>query len=85
MKLPSPARCSFLLAGLVAGVLVQAPGAHAAVTPPNVHTGSVYVPNEAIVRYALIPEGTGTPPNKVLTMSKLARRGSPTNASRRQL
>ena len=41
-----------VLAGLVAGVLVLAPGAHAARPAPNVHTGSVYVPNEVIVRYA---------------------------------
>jgi serine protease len=52
LKLPSPVRSSLLLAGLVAGVLVQAPGAHAAGSQPNVHTGSVYVPNEVIVRYA---------------------------------
>jgi serine protease len=41
-----------LLAGLVAGVLVLAPAAQAARPAPNVHTGSVYVPNEVIVRYA---------------------------------
>ena len=41
-----------MLAGLVAGVLVLAPGAHAARPAPNVHTGSVYVPDEVIVRYA---------------------------------
>jgi serine protease len=52
LKLPSPVRSSLLLAGLVAGVLVQTPGAHAAGSQPNVHTGSVYVPNEVIVRYA---------------------------------
>jgi serine protease len=52
LRLPSHVRSSVLLAGLVAGVLVQAPGAHAAGSPPNVHTGSVYVPNEVIVRYA---------------------------------
>jgi serine protease len=52
LKSPSPLRSSALLAGLVAGVLVLAPGAHAAGTPPNVSTGSVYLPNEVIVRYA---------------------------------
>ena len=36
----------------MAGVFALAPGAHAAGSPPNVHTGSVYVPNEVIVRYA---------------------------------
>ena len=39
-----------MLAGLLAGVLVCAPGASAA-TPPNVHAGSAYVPNEVIVTY----------------------------------
>ena len=34
----------------MAGVLVFAPTAHAA-TPPNVHAGKAYVPNEVIVRY----------------------------------
>ena len=52
LKTPSPVRSFALLAGLVAGVLVLAPGARAAGAPPNVHTGSVYVPNEVIVRYA---------------------------------
>jgi serine protease len=52
LRLPSPARSSLLLAGLAAGVLVLAPGARAAGSPPNVHTGSAYVPNEVIVRYA---------------------------------
>ncbi len=33
-------------------MLALAPGAQAAGSPPNVHTGSVYVPNEVIVRYA---------------------------------
>ncbi len=41
-----------LLAGLVAGVLLLAPAAHAARPAPNVHAGSVYVPGEVIVRYA---------------------------------
>jgi serine protease len=36
----------------VAGVLVVAPAAQADPVAPNVHTGSVYVPNEVIVRYA---------------------------------
>ena len=49
---PSSVRSFALLAGLVAGVLVLAPGAHAARPAPNVHTGSVYVPDEVIVRYA---------------------------------
>jgi serine protease len=50
---PSPARSfALLLAGLVAGVLMLAPGARAAATAPNVHAGSAYVPNEVIVRYA---------------------------------
>ena len=52
LKSPPPVRFFALLAGLVAGVLVLAPGAQAAGSPPNVHTGSVYVPNEVIVRYA---------------------------------
>jgi serine protease len=52
LNLPSPARLLPLLAGLVAGVLVLAPGAHAARPAPNVHTGTVYVPGEVIVRYA---------------------------------
>jgi serine protease len=45
-------RSALLLAGLMAGVLVQAPTAGASSTPPNVHAGSAYVPNEVIVRYA---------------------------------
>jgi serine protease len=52
LNLPSPVRILLVLAGLVAGVLVVAPGAHAARPAPNVHTGSVYVPDEVIVRYA---------------------------------
>jgi serine protease len=53
LKSPSAVRSlPPLLAGLVAGVLVLAPGAHAARPAPNVHTGSVYVPGEVIVRYA---------------------------------
>jgi serine protease len=49
---PSSARSiALLLAGLVAGVLVLAPGARADAVAPNVHTGSVYVPGEVIVRY----------------------------------
>ena len=53
LNLPSSARSiAPLLAGLVAGVLVLAPGARADPVAPNVHTGSVYVPNEVIVRYA---------------------------------
>ena len=52
MSVPSPVRRSLLLlAGLLAGVLVCAPGARAT-TPPNVHAGTAYVPNEVIVRYA---------------------------------
>ena len=47
---PPSAAPLLLLAGLLAGVLVQAPAAHAA-SPPNVHAGSAYVPNEVIVRY----------------------------------
>jgi serine protease len=39
-----------VFAGLVAGVLICAPGARAA-TPANVNAGSAYVPNEVIVRY----------------------------------
>ena len=51
MPFPSPVRSSpLLLAGLLAGVLVQAPAARAA-APPNVRSGSAYVPNEVIVRY----------------------------------
>jgi serine protease len=53
LKLPSSVRAiAPLLAGLVAGVLVLAPGARADPVAPNVHTGSVYVPGEVIVRYA---------------------------------
>ena len=53
LNLPSLARSiPSLLAGLVAGLLVLAPGAHAARPAPNVHTGTVYVPGEVIVRYA---------------------------------
>ena len=49
--MPFPVRRSpHVLAGLLAGVLVCAPGAQAA-TPPNVRAGSAYVPNEVIVRY----------------------------------
>ena len=52
MSVPSPVRRSLLLlAGLLAGVLVCAPGARAE-APPNVHAGTAYVPNEVIVRYA---------------------------------
>jgi serine protease len=52
LSFPRPAALSpLLLAGLVAGVLVHAPAAAAASTPPNVHAGSAYVPNEVIVRY----------------------------------
>ena len=52
LSVPPPVRRSLvLLAGLLAGVLACAPGARAA-TPPNVHAGSAYVPNEVIVRYA---------------------------------
>ena len=52
MPFPPPVRRSspLLLAGLLAGVLVQAPAARAA-APPNVRSGSAYVPNEVIVRY----------------------------------
>jgi serine protease len=51
LPFPRPVRRSpLLLAGLLAGVLVSAPGASAA-TAPNVHTGDAYVPNEVIVRY----------------------------------
>ena len=39
LKLPPPSAPPLLLAGLVAGVLVLAPGARAAGPPPNVHTG----------------------------------------------
>jgi len=45
-------RRSLLLAGLLAGVLVLAPAARADRPAPNVHTGSAYVPDEVIVRYA---------------------------------
>jgi serine protease len=45
-------RLVVLLAGLLAGVLVLAPGARAAGMPPNVRTGSAYVRDEVIVRYA---------------------------------
>ena len=53
MPFPSPVRSSpLLLAGLLAGVFVHASAAGAATsTPPNVHAGSAYVPNEVIVRY----------------------------------
>ena len=49
--LPSVPRSLSLLAGLMAGVFVCAPAAHATTTAPNVHAGSGYVPNEVIVRY----------------------------------
>ena len=52
LNISSPVRLLSVLAGLVAGVLALAPGAHAARPAPNVHTGSVYVPDEVIVRYA---------------------------------
>ena len=52
LNISSSVRLLPVLAGLVAGVLALAPGAHAARPAPNVHTGSVYVPNEVIVRYA---------------------------------
>jgi serine protease len=52
LSVPSLARRSpLLLAGLLAGALVCAPGAAAHSPAPNVHTGSAYVPNEVIVRY----------------------------------
>ena len=53
MTFPRPLRRSpLLLAGLLAGVFVHAAAAGAATsTPPNVHAGSAYVPNEVIVRY----------------------------------
>ena len=53
MPFPRPLRRSpLLLAGLLAGVFVHVPAAGAATsTPPNVHAGSAYVPNEVIVRY----------------------------------
>jgi len=52
LPFPRPLRRSpLLLAALLAGVLVHAPAAGARTTPPNVHAGSAYVPNEVIVRY----------------------------------
>ena len=52
LNLPFLLRSSLVLAGLVAGVFVVAPGARAATPAPNVHTGSGYVPGEVVVRYA---------------------------------
>src|SRR4051812_30354228 len=52
LTLLSRSRRSASLAGLVAGLLVLAPGARADALAPNVHSGSGYVPGEVIVRYA---------------------------------
>jgi len=52
LTLPFVRRSSLLLAGLMAGVLVLAPAARGDRPAPNVNTGSAYVRDEVIVRYA---------------------------------